>query len=50
MPILPVTGDGGQTYCVSMVVNSKTAWVQRGKTRVSNGDVQEGTGGKPAGC
>jgi type IV pilus assembly protein PilA len=46
----PVAADGGQTYCVSMVVNSKTAWVQRGKTPVANGDVQEGTTGKPAGC
>jgi len=47
---LPVAADGGQTFCVSMTVNSKVAWVQRGKTRVSNGDVQEGATGKPASC
>ena len=47
---LPVAADGGQTYCVSMIVNNKTAWAQRGKTSFSNGDVQEGTTGKPAGC
>ena len=40
--------DGGQTYCVSMTVNGKTAYAQRGKTPVNNGDVQEGT--KPANC
>jgi type IV pilus assembly protein PilA len=42
--------DSGQTYCISMTVNSKVAWAQRGKTAFSNGDVQEGTTGKPAGC
>jgi prepilin-type N-terminal cleavage/methylation domain-containing protein len=47
---LPVAADGGQTYCVSMTVNSKVAWAQRGKTPVSNGDVQETAAGKPAGC
>src|SRR5579885_662673 len=46
----PVAADGGQTYCISMVVGNKTAWVQRGKTVVNNGDVNEGTTGKPAGC
>ncbi len=47
---LPVAADGGQTFCVSMTVNGKVAWVQRGKTRVSNGDVQETATGKPASC
>jgi prepilin-type N-terminal cleavage/methylation domain-containing protein len=42
--------DSGQTYCISMTVNGKTAWAQRGKTPLTNGDVQEGTTGKPAGC
>jgi prepilin-type N-terminal cleavage/methylation domain-containing protein len=42
--------DSGQTYCISTVVGGKTAWVQRGKTALNNGDVQEGTAGLPAGC
>ena len=42
--------DSGQTYCISMTVGNKTAWAQRGKTPLSNGDIQEGTTGKPAGC
>jgi len=42
--------DSGQTYCMSMTVNSKVAWAQRGKTPYSNGDIQEGTTNKPAGC
>jgi prepilin-type N-terminal cleavage/methylation domain-containing protein len=42
--------DSGQTYCVSMTVNGKVAWAQRGKTPLTNGDVQEGATGKPAGC
>jgi type IV pilus assembly protein PilA len=40
--------DSGQTYCVSMTVNGKTAYAQRGKTPVANGDIQEGA--KPANC
>jgi prepilin-type N-terminal cleavage/methylation domain-containing protein len=35
--------DSGQTYCVSVQVANKWAWVQRGKTVVGNGDVQETT-------
>jgi len=42
--------DSGQTYCMSMTVNSKVAWAQRGKTPISNGDIQEGPTGEPAGC
>ena len=42
--------DTGQTYCIDMVVNGKTAWAKRGKTPFSNGDIQEGTGSMPAGC
>jgi type IV pilus assembly protein PilA len=45
--------DSGQTYCISITVGNKTAWVQRGKTPLGGGDVQEGTTGppaKPAGC
>jgi type IV pilus assembly protein PilA len=47
---LPVAADGGQTYCISKVVGGQTAWVQRGKTPYSNGDIQEGTTNKPANC
>jgi type IV pilus assembly protein PilA len=40
--------DGGQTFCVAMSVGNKPAWAQRGKTPVSNGDIQESA--KPANC
>jgi type IV pilus assembly protein PilA len=38
-----LAADSGQTYCVSIQVGNKWAWVQRGKTVVGNGDVQETT-------
>jgi type IV pilus assembly protein PilA len=33
--------DKGQTYCISIQIGPKWAWAQRGKSPVSNGDVQE---------
>jgi len=33
--------DTGQTYCISIKLSGKWAWVQRGKTTLANGDVQE---------
>ena len=42
--------DNGQTYCIHKLISNKTAWVKRGQSIVNNGDVNEGTGGKPAGC
>ena len=38
-----LAADSGQTYCVSIQIGNKWAWVQRGKTSVGNGDVQEST-------
>jgi prepilin-type N-terminal cleavage/methylation domain-containing protein len=40
--------DKGQTYCVSVQVGTKWAWVQRGKSPTNNGDIQEST--PPAQC
>ncbi len=42
------TSDSGQTYCISMSVGGKSAYAQRGKTPVSNGDIQEAAA--PSGC
>jgi type IV pilus assembly protein PilA len=33
--------DSGQTYCISIQIGTKWAWAQRGKTPLSNGDIQE---------
>jgi len=35
--------DSGQTYCISIQIGTRWAWVQRGKTPFSNGDIQETT-------
>ena len=35
--------DNGQTFCISIQVGTKWAWVQRGKSAIGNGDVQEST-------
>lgn len=40
--------DKGQTYCISIQVGTKWAWTQRGKSPLSNGDIQEST--PPAQC
>jgi hypothetical protein len=35
--------DSGQTYCISIQLNGKWAWVQRGNSALANGDIQQTT-------